>query len=119
MWTLLIDSADSWNLDPYSPAQLWRPQVFIPRLSCWRGFPEDMDLETQTPAQVGRYFAKTKFGCITHCDSADLNGIDGILGLGMPDAAFASIPEPLLFALSDEMGDPANQVRMGVAIQLM
>jgi hypothetical protein len=68
---------------------------------------------------VGRYYAKTKFGCITHCDSADLNGIDGILGLGMPDAALASIPEPLLFALSDETGDPANQVRIGVAIQLM
>jgi len=30
MWTLLIDSSDSWTLDPYSPAQLWRPQVFIP-----------------------------------------------------------------------------------------
>jgi hypothetical protein len=31
------------------------------------------------------------------------------LGLGMPDAALASIPEPLFFALSDETGDPANQ----------
>ena len=75
--------------------------------------------KTQPPAQVGRYYAKTKFGCITHCDSADFNGIDGILGLGMPDAALASIPEPLFFALSDETGDPANQVRIGVAIQLM
>jgi hypothetical protein len=27
----------------------------------------------------------------------------------MPDAALASIPEPLLFAISDETGDPANQ----------
>jgi hypothetical protein len=63
----------------------------------------------QDVVQVGRYYAKTKFGCITHCDSADFNGIDGILGLGMPDAALASIPEPLFFALSDETGDPANQ----------
>ena len=63
----------------------------------------------QDVTQLGRYYAKTKFGCITHCDSSDFNGIDGILGLGMPDAALASIPEPLFFALSDETGDPANQ----------
>jgi len=63
----------------------------------------------QDVVQLGRYYAKTKFGCITHCDSSDFNGIDGILGLGMPDAALASIPEPLFFALSDETGDPANQ----------
>ena len=63
----------------------------------------------QDVVQLGRYYAKTKFGCITHCDSSDFNSIDGILGLGMPDAALASIPEPLFFALSDETGDPANQ----------
>jgi hypothetical protein len=63
----------------------------------------------QDIVQLGRYYAKTKFGCITKCDSSDFNGIDGILGLGMPDAALASIPEPLLFAISDETGDPANQ----------
>ena len=63
----------------------------------------------QDVVQLGRYYAKTKFGCITHCSSSDFNGIDGILGLGMPDAALASIPEPLFFALSDETGDPANQ----------
>jgi len=63
----------------------------------------------QDVTQLGRYYAKTKFGCITHCDSSDFTGIDGILGLGMPDAALASIPEPLFFALSDETGDPANQ----------
>eukprot|EP00286_Rhodomonas_abbreviata_P009094 CAMPEP_0181317614 /NCGR_PEP_ID=MMETSP1101-20121128/16565_1 /TAXON_ID=46948 /ORGANISM="Rhodomonas abbreviata, Strain Caron Lab Isolate" /LENGTH=540 /DNA_ID=CAMNT_0023425025 /DNA_START=192 /DNA_END=1814 /DNA_ORIENTATION=+ len=63
----------------------------------------------QDVAQLGRYYAKTKFGCITSCDSSDFNGIDGILGLGMPDAALASIPEPLFFAISDETGDPANQ----------
>eukprot|EP00960_Hanusia_phi_P044403 756620-Hanusia_phi.AAC.3 len=40
----------------------------------------------QDIAQLGRYYAKTKFGCITQCDSQDFNGIDGILGLGMPDA---------------------------------
>ena len=63
----------------------------------------------QDIVQLGRYYAKTKFGCITKCDSSDFNGIDGILGLGMPNAALSSIPEPLLFAISDETGDPANQ----------
>mmetsp|Transcript_42433 Transcript_42433/g.99624 ORF Transcript_42433/g.99624 Transcript_42433/m.99624 type:complete len:534 (+) Transcript_42433:228-1829(+) len=58
---------------------------------------------------LGRYYARTKFGCITKCDSADFNGVDGILGLGMPDAALASIPEPLFFAITDNTGDPVSQ----------
>ena len=36
----------------------------------------------QDIVQLGRYYAKTKFGCIRHCASADFDGIDGILGLG-------------------------------------
>ncbi|EKX36601.1 hypothetical protein GUITHDRAFT_145651 [Guillardia theta CCMP2712] len=59
--------------------------------------------------QLGHYYARTKFGCITKCDSADFNGVDGILGLGMPDAALASIPEPLFFAITDDTGDPVSQ----------
>ena len=39
--------------------------------------------------QLGHYYARTKFGCITRCDSADFNGVDGILGIGMPDAGCA------------------------------
>jgi len=60
----------------------------------------------QDIVQLGHYFSRTKFGCITKCDSADFNGVDGILGLGMPDAALASIPEPLMFAITDDTGDP-------------
>jgi hypothetical protein len=63
----------------------------------------------QDIVQLGHYYARTKFGCITKCDSADFNGVDGILGLGMPDAAMASIPEPLLFAITDNTGDPVSQ----------
>ena len=63
----------------------------------------------QDIVQLGHYYARTKFGCITKCDSADFNGVDGILGMGMPDAAMASIPEPLLFAITDNTGDPASQ----------
>lgn len=72
----------------------------------------------QDIVQLGRYYAKTKFGCIRHCASADFDGIDGILGLGMPDAALASIPEPLLFAISDATGDPANQVYLRIRCSL-
>uniref|UniRef100_A0A7S4N8N2 Peptidase A1 domain-containing protein n=1 Tax=Guillardia theta TaxID=55529 RepID=A0A7S4N8N2_GUITH len=63
----------------------------------------------QDIVQLGHYYARTKFGCITKCDSADFNGVDGILGLGMPDAALASIPEPLFFAITDDTGDPVSQ----------
>ena len=105
----------------------------------------------QDIVQLGHYYARTKFGCITRCDSADFNGVDGvekkarslarshartlarshartharthahtgtcvlclthactnaagILGVGMPDAALASIPEPLIFAITDNTG---------------
>jgi hypothetical protein len=63
----------------------------------------------QDIVQLGHYYARTKFGCITRCDSADFNGVDGILGVGMPDAALASIPEPLMFAITDDTGDPVSQ----------
>lgn len=62
----------------------------------------------QDIVQLGHFFSRTKFGCITKCDSADFNGVDGILGLGMPDAALASIPEPLMFAITDNTGDPVR-----------
>ena len=63
----------------------------------------------QDIVQLGHYYARTKFGCITRCDSADFNGVDGILGMGMPDAALASIPEPVIFAITDDTGDPVSQ----------
>jgi hypothetical protein len=35
-------------------------------------------------------------------------------GLGMPDAALASIPEPLMFAITDNTGDPVRYVIISV-----
>jgi len=32
----------------------------------------------QDIVQLGHYYARTKFGCITRCDSADFNGVDGV-----------------------------------------
>ncbi len=46
----------------------------------------------------------TRFGCALDCNDPHFNGIDGILGLGLPDAALSSIPTPLIFALATDRG---------------
>jgi hypothetical protein len=52
--------------------------------------------------QLGNYFRKTKFGLITECNDASFNGIDGILGLGLPlNAITSGIDTPLFTALTD------------------
>lgn len=79
--------------------------------------------------QLGEYFAFSKFGSITDCNSPDFNGVDGIIGFGLPvahapaqppappasmfggmqspfapsgaAAAPVVLPVPLLFALTD------------------
>jgi len=47
----------------------------------------------QDIVQLGHFFSRTKFGCITRCDSADFNGVDGILVFTSPplDELFAGI----------------------------
>jgi hypothetical protein len=64
--------------------------------------------------QLGEYFAKTDYGCITHCNSPDFNGVDGIVGFGLPPPKSPNYhsgaktegmqvtPDPLLFALTDQ-----------------
>jgi len=59
--------------------------------------------------QLGHYYAMTRFGCALDCNDVHFNGIDGILGLGMPDAALQSIPTPLIFALSNDRGGLEGQ----------
>eukprot|EP00282_Hemiselmis_andersenii_P034861 CAMPEP_0169453540 /NCGR_PEP_ID=MMETSP1042-20121227/14812_1 /TAXON_ID=464988 /ORGANISM="Hemiselmis andersenii, Strain CCMP1180" /LENGTH=571 /DNA_ID=CAMNT_0009565579 /DNA_START=32 /DNA_END=1747 /DNA_ORIENTATION=- len=73
--------------------------------------------------QIGDHFVDTKFGAITDCNSPDFNGVDGIVGFGMPvqhqaappppsgmaammpggggDKPQPTLPLPLLFALTD------------------
>jgi hypothetical protein len=52
--------------------------------------------------QLGNYFRKTKFGLITDCNDASFDGIDGILGLGLPlNAITSGIRTPLFTALTD------------------
>jgi hypothetical protein len=54
--------------------------------------------------QLGKYRVPSRFGVITKCNSPDFNGVDGILGLGLPPsvALSSTIPMPLLFQLSDK-----------------
>ena len=59
--------------------------------------------------QLGHYYAMTRFGCALDCNDVHFNGVDGILGLGMPDAALQSIPTPLIFALSNDRGGLEGQ----------
>ena len=39
-------------------------------------------------------------GVITDCNSPDFNGVDGILGFGLPKAG-SDLPTPVLFAMTD------------------
>mmetsp|Transcript_13271 Transcript_13271/g.30524 ORF Transcript_13271/g.30524 Transcript_13271/m.30524 type:complete len:585 (-) Transcript_13271:197-1951(-) len=81
--------------------------------------------QSKDVVQLGDFYVETKFGSITDCNSPDFNGVDGILGFGMPvqhQAAAApqasgiaammsgggagqkppaTLPKPLLFALTD------------------
>ena len=43
----------------------------------------------QDIVQLGHYYARTKFGCITRCDSADFNGVDGVATLARTRAVHA------------------------------
>jgi hypothetical protein len=64
---------------------------------------------------LGNYDVVTKFGCITFCNSPDFNGVDGILGFGVPPkAARNGLPLPLFQAISFGPGEkPAQQQLQG------
>jgi len=76
--------------------------------------------------RLGDYSVEAKFGSITDCNSPDFNGVDGIAGFGMPvktppapaasgggmmgmmggmggQQPAATLPQPLLFAMSDPL----------------
>ena len=46
-------------------------------------------------------------GVITDCNSPDFNGVDGILGFGLPKAG-SDLPTPVLFAMTDEENKDTN-----------
>ena len=53
--------------------------------------------------QVGDIHGKAPFGLIYQCNSPDFNGVDGILGFGLPKPGVEGreLPRPLLWALTD------------------
>jgi hypothetical protein len=62
---------------------------------------------------LGNYDVITKFGCITFCNSPDFNGVDGILGFGMPPkAARNGLPLPLFQAISFGPGEQPGQQQL-------
>ena len=56
---------------------------------------------------MGDYKATSPFGVITDCNSPDFNGVDGILGFGLPHAG-SDLPTPILFAMTDEANKDTN-----------
>ena len=56
---------------------------------------------------MGDYKATSPFGVITDCNSPDFNGVDGILGFGLPKAG-SDLPTPVLFAMTDEENKDTN-----------
>jgi hypothetical protein len=61
-------------------------------------------------AQLGDYKCTAPFGVITDCNSPDFNGVDGILGFGLPKAGQEGreLPTPLLFAMTDQENKMSN-----------
>ncbi len=54
----------------------------------------------QKQVELGDYSAEAPFGVITDCNSPDFNGVDGILGFGLPRPG-SEMPTPILFAMTD------------------
>jgi hypothetical protein len=52
---------------------------------------------------LGNYHGMAPFGVIYSCNSPDFNGVDGILGFGLPKPGFEGrrLPRPILWALTD------------------
>eukprot|EP00960_Hanusia_phi_P041204 754890-Hanusia_phi.AAC.1 len=60
--------------------------------------------------QLGNFHGLAPFGVITDCNSPDFNGVDGILGFGLPKPGFEGrqLPRPILWALTDKGVQDSN-----------
>ena len=54
--------------------------------------------EGKDVVKLGDYEALAPFGVITDCNSPDFNGVDGILGFGLP-REYSNMPHPILFSI--------------------
>ena len=75
-----------------------------PPAGVWR------DCDLPSGAQLGDYKCTAPFAVITDCNSPDFNGVDGILGFGLPKAGQEGreLPTPLLFAMTDQENKMSN-----------
>lgn len=65
-------------------------------------------MESEECCQSGRLTGlAVSPGVITDCNSPDFNGVDGILGFGLPKAG-SDLPTPVLFAMTDEENKDTN-----------
>lgn len=60
---------------------------------------------------MGDYKATAPFGVITDCNSPDFNGVDGILGFGLPKPG-SNLPTPVLFAMTDAENKDTNAAQL-------
>lgn len=69
-----------------------------------------VDCRHYSGVQLGDYKCTAPFGVITDCNSPDFNGVDGILGFGLPKAGEEGreLPTPLLFAMTDQENKMSN-----------
>ncbi len=60
--------------------------------------------------QLGDFHGMAPFGVIYSCNSPDFNGVDGILGFGLPKPGGEGrqLPRPILFALTDKGAQDSN-----------
>jgi len=58
-------------------------------------------------AYMGDFHATSPFAVITDCNSPDFNGVDGILGFGIPKTG-SNYPDPILFAFTDPTNKDTN-----------
>jgi len=59
---------------------------------------------------VGDFHGLAPFGLLYQCNSPDFNGVDGILGFGLPKPGTQGneLPRPLLWALTDKIKHDSN-----------
>jgi len=64
----------------------------------------------QDVVQLGNYHGMAPFGVIYSCNSPDFNGVDGILGFGLPKPGGEGreLPRPILWALTDKGAVDSN-----------
>jgi hypothetical protein len=70
---------------------------------CISAFYAASDIMLEHVAQLGDFHGLAPFGLLYQCNSPDFNGVDGILGFGLPKPGREGrrLPRPILWSLTD------------------